>query len=488
MGSSQSTTEEARQPVPPQTTSSQQQSESTPPAQFPTLKMIKSEASLLVTIGPPGFEAHNSSSMFILANSNGEILSVSRTFEERLKYKLGSLRGNHIGEIMTPFMSLLHRKVFLKRYEEATPMQRNVIALNLTAKTSGKRPLLVFDALREPVPVNLHIEVRCMFDQNTSKFSNKRPPSHALSHTFTHITTRTQSTTNNKQPIETSSFRQVQKSLFANDDSILAKEEELVVGQPYLFVAELTIATNDQDFYFCDSVELFSRLERLINCDFEVCHNAILVNIDLVGSTQLLSDHGVPQTIHVSKKFYSDIVELVRSEYYPYISIYEIVGDGFVLLLNATWTYNLPMISAMIALNFAVKLLAVSSSYIDARVGISMGEIYYGFIGKKLRIFGEAMNESARLQSVADSGTIVLNREFYAKLNRSIASFGAVDSLEKLSAHCKEMTCNLKGLGDRQCFHITPPKISTTEESTIYEHAKGAYRSNNKQDFMVFKE
>lgn len=370
----------------------------------------------------------NKDNLLMLVNDRGEIVSINKTFEARLLYKRGSLRGNHIGILMTPFSEMLHRLLFLENYKEASALERDVIATRLNAKTYGKRPLIIFDAFRRPVLVNLHIE-----------------------------------------PINKPALLRNVLDVLFSDDGDVEDEETAFRSAPYYFVAELTEVEDNANFIFSDSVELKERLDRMahLNCDFERSPGVIIMNIDLVGSTQILSDHGVPSIIHVCKTFFADIVKILRSEYHPYLCIHEVAGDGFILLLNASWTYNLPMISAMLAVNFAVKLLNATASYVKARIGISMGDVFFGFIGDKLRIFGEAMNESARLQGAAQNGTIMFNDVFRQKLTAEMGLFAAPEAESAFSQSSTEQTLELKGFGARKCHSIVPPPVSLAAPSVV---------------------
>ena len=387
--------------------------------------------------------------MLILSNSQGEIISVNRKFEERLGFKLRSIRGQHIGILMTPVSEMLHRNVFLRHFASSSPLERDTIALRLSAKTHGKRPLIVFDCVRRPLLVAIHLV-----------------------------------------PIDAAEFRLLRETYFSANDCVTTADSP-ETGAQHWFLAELTEQVDNAEFIFSDSVELRERIERNLNCDFERNPGVIIINIDLVGSTQMLSDHGVPAIIHCCKSFFNDIATLVKNEFYPYITVHEIVGDGFVLILNASWMYNLPMVSATLAVNFAAKLLAATRSYVNARIGISLGDIQYGFIGNKLRIFGEAMNESARLQDAATTGSIMVNNAMHDKLLCELEAFGSEGSIDHLAAHCTAKTLNLKGLGEKVCHHIQPPlTLRSSPSSPAFQSPGGTLFHTappTAPDFLRFK-
>lgn len=104
------------------------------------------------------------------------------------------------------------------------------------------------------------------------------------------------------------------------------------------------------------------------------------------------------------------------------------------------------------------RLLSLTKEYIQARIGISYGHVVYGFIGNKLRIFGEAMNEAARLQDAATPGSVMMSATLHEKLTEELKLFAADGASDVLRAHCTEKVCMLKGLGERVCYHVAIPE------------------------------
>ncbi len=94
----------------------------------------------------------------IVCDLSGTILSVSEDAQSLLLYEPPLLIGQFVGVLMSPFMAYLHRKVLFPKYHNASPFQKNIIRLFLAAKTV-KRPLLMYDIHRNPMFVNINVEL-----------------------------------------------------------------------------------------------------------------------------------------------------------------------------------------------------------------------------------------------------------------------------------------------------------------------------------------
>jgi hypothetical protein len=174
-------------------------------------------------------------------------------------------------------------------------------------------------------------------------------------------------------------------------------------------------------------------------------NNIIIINIDFIDSTQITKENGVEHMIAINKLFYYDIVNLIINDYYPFIYIHEIIGDSFILVMNIDWGYTINEYCASIAIKFLVELNRLTCKYIKFKVGITYGNLYYGYLDHNIRFFGDEMNMSSRLHSMCKNGEIIVQNNFFDKLKSEI-------DVSNLS-FTKEIY-NLKGLGMTECVKI----------------------------------
>ena len=173
----------------------------------------------------------------------------------------------------------------------------------------------------------------------------------------------------------------------------------------------------------------------------------VIISMDFINSTENLIKNGTLKFIENTQRFHYEIINLIKSYYYPYIYIHEIVGDSFIIILNADWTFNITRYTASLAISFIIQLYKKIEDYIDIRCGIVYDKIYYGNIDHNLRFFGEAINKSSRLQSICrDKNEIFCDESFLDKLStEKLFNINNVDIIVKKETH------NLKGIGSTIC-------------------------------------
>lgn len=168
----------------------------------------------------------------------------------------------------------------------------------------------------------------------------------------------------------------------------------------------------------------------------------VIIGLDMKNSTEYLMDNGVDKTMALHNVFHTTMVELIRAEYYPYMYIHEIMGDGFIIVLNLEWSYHFPRFCASMAYAFIVKLY--QRTKLTFRTGISYGKLHYGYIDNHLRFFGEYMNRASRYESACRDKMIATDRHFYQKLCDENMFQPRMDEEEIL----------LKGIGVQEVIHL----------------------------------
>jgi class 3 adenylate cyclase len=142
----------------------------------------------------------------------------------------------------------------------------------------------------------------------------------------------------------------------------------------------------------------------------------VVICMDFVGSTEMLSEMGVSATIDTNLRFYRDIIGLIRNKYYPFVYLHEVIGDSFIVVINADWAYTSQLFCATLSVKFVQDLVMATRHYITIRTGIAYGKIRYGTIGATFRMFGFPMNMSSRLETVCNPNEMNICNKVNTKL------------------------------------------------------------------------
>lgn len=182
--------------------------------------------------------------------------------------------------------------------------------------------------------------------------------------------------------------------------------------------------------------------------------NTIICSIDFVNSTPLLKEKGEFYMANLSLEFFNIVKDLIKTNYYPYIYIHEIVGDSFVFIINSDWTYYIDDFCATICMNFLNELVQCTKHLIEIRIGCAYGKIFYGFIGEQLRIFGDTINLASRLEHMSVTNYVLCSQSMYTKLLSEMKETDIYNT--------KEIEVEPKGLDKQSAFLIslttlTPP-------------------------------
>jgi hypothetical protein len=91
-----------------------------------------------LTQGPE--EGPSEDAMYFLCTQKGFILDINETVEKELLLSKKDLQQKFIGVIMSPLISFLHKRVFLKRLQTLTGLEHSRLLFKLK-DMSSKRPL-----------------------------------------------------------------------------------------------------------------------------------------------------------------------------------------------------------------------------------------------------------------------------------------------------------------------------------------------------------
>jgi class 3 adenylate cyclase len=193
--------------------------------------------------------------------------------------------------------------------------------------------------------------------------------------------------------------------------------------------------------------------------------DAVIIKIDFVNSTDLLNNKGVVALIDTSVRFHRTVLELIRSKYYPFIYLHEVIGDSFVLVLNTDWTYNSEKFCASLAINYIYDLVHATRNFVKIRTGVGYGQLYYGTVGTTFNFFGFPLNIAARLEAICVENEINICEKLYNKLSDELNVFRISERI------CKKNAALLKGFGQTVYYSIPvsidkPYLVYTTESKS----------------------
>lgn len=205
---------------------------------------------------------------------------------------------------------------------------------------------------------------------------------------------------------------------------------KLTLTNPYL-------TSSEYENIFSKELERHTKYGEFIYSKTKV----IIICMDFVNSTSNLMTNGDKYIANLSLDFFNIVKNIIKQRYYPYVYIHEIVGDSFVFIINADWTYNIPELCATIAYDFIKDLIVNTKSLTDIRVGCAYGDILYGYIGSQLRLFGPTINLASRLEHNSIINHILVNEEMFNKLKAENIKF----NYEQLSYDLKGFENHMPG-------------------------------------------
>ena len=187
----------------------------------------------------------------------------------------------------------------------------------------------------------------------------------------------------------------------------------------------------------------------------------MVICIDMKDSTQYLIQYGTTRLIDMHTKFHRAMVDLIRTEFYPYLYIHEIMGDGFCLVMNIEWGYSFPRFCASMVYSFLTELYQQTNSIIPFRAGVCYGKLHYGYLDRRLRFFGETIHRASRYEHECNTLSFCSDSNYYEKL--------LSEGMFTQTTYQKE-TIHLRGIGPTELFridYVEPSKTESYKEATI---------------------
>jgi hypothetical protein len=144
--------------------------------------------------------------------------------------------------------------------------------------------------------------------------------------------------------------------------------------------------------------------------------NVVTISIQFRNSSRYITDHGVLKTIELHQKFHADLIDIIRRDFYPYISIYELNNQTVTLILNLDENRRMPRYCASLALCFLHNLYYLTAPYVTLQCGVTFDALYHGNIDNRLRFFGVAFELAAKFRDQCDENEICCSDDFIRKV------------------------------------------------------------------------
>ena len=333
--------------------------------------------------------------LYILCDKNGLILNISHNVRKILRYKLEDIENKFIGILMNKLLSFLHKKFFIPKLTKSSGIPRSKI-LNRLQTLTNDRPLIVYDINENPHCMNIQI-IELNVDEITELYD---------SYNFIRDI-------NNLQLDKTDQYIVTKLDYYKNKDNIAT-----FMTQDNINNQLITISDNKLLFVLTNNIEISPVFNQTIN-------NMVVITIDIMKSREILTTKGEVVLIDINRRLYDDVIYVIKTYFYPFIYIYEIAEDKFTLIINADWTYNIPLFCCTIGLYFVQLLFERTLKYININCGISYGKLSYGLIGNKLRLFGLPLVLSSLIKKKSNFNKFSISKSFYDKL---LIEFNMIDN------------------------------------------------------------
>lgn len=150
--------------------------------------------------------------------------------------------------------------------------------------------------------------------------------------------------------------------------------------------------------------------------------NIVIFFSDLVNYTKMSIENSNDTIVEKLQTLYESYDNLLLQ--YPALQKVENIGDCYMVttLLDDTRIHNRQTDKCMSMFEFSKKIIKISNSMnIYSRVGLHIGDVAMGIIGKDIPRFGvvgHAVNVASRLESTSDINSIHMSREFKKALDK----------------------------------------------------------------------
>ena len=221
----------------------------------------------------------------------------------------------------------------------------------------------------------------------------------------------------------------IQKNITHIFLSALSKKRPLIIynilKEPIYILLSVNFTKHGFDICFSvnndfNNLNIYTKHITLINkiVGFKPTMNKlVIIAIDFMNTSDQIITNNVLDYIDIRKRFHDDIVSTIKKYFYPYIYIHRITENGYILILNADWTFNITRYTTSLALSFIIQLIRTTREYVDIRCGVSYDNIYYGYIDNDLILIGKAKKIAKKMVNMYEEKyEIMCDNNFLNKL------------------------------------------------------------------------
>ena len=140
-----------------------------------------------------------------------------------------------------------------------------------------------------------------------------------------------------------------------------------------------------------------------------------IIALDLSTSTEFLIEHGAAAYASLQAALFAEVRRVVEVELFPIVQMHEVLGDSFVLTVNAHWWTHLRVTHltffALTVAEYLVSTLDAVCAPVDGavhvRAGVAWGPVRTGLSGSRFRLFGSCINRATRLENQCPRGCVL---------------------------------------------------------------------------------
>lgn len=186
-------------------------------------------------------------------------------------------------------------------------------------------------------------------------------------------------------------------------------------------------------------------LERMLRGETYIAErrdNVAILFCDLVGFTAMSRTKSPAELVDLLNNLYSDFDEIAAAHGVEKIKT---IGDSYMAVAGIFANEGNPAEAMAAFATAAQKLVQQKYPQLGVRIGIHLGTVMAGILGRKKQSFdvwGDAVNFASRLESAGTPGQILCSSEFISQLG-------------KLWIKKAPQKMDLKGIGAVDCFELS---------------------------------
>jgi hypothetical protein len=196
-------------------------------------------------------------------------------------------------------------------------------------------------------------------------------------------------------------------------------------------------------------------------------NNIIFANIEYKNSSKYITEYNEAKEIELYNRFQDDIINIIKSHFYPYIYIYEMTNHGCVIVSNVCHTYNMPRFCASLIVCFLKNVYMTTIDYSTIKAGISYDKVYIGATtNDQIMLLGNAYDDARYHCEICNPYEVCVSHEFVYKLKQeNIYDNKAMYSRKNYNDDCvklsKQNFIDLSQIDNKILYEHTQDKIST---------------------------